>query len=495
MINQLIKYQLRQTAQGPLRRFVENAAQGAEIQQKLLRHVLKTNAPTTFGRKYSFEQLGNVAEFQDAVPVHTYEDLRPAIERQAKTGSLELTLEPPVFYTQTSGTTAKPKIIPVTQSAIQRYQRDQRLAAAGQFLAAPALFNGKVLAITSAAVEGNLSSGIPYGSMSGLLYKSLPWILRRKYVASASDISDYQARYQQIAKLAQAERNVSAIATANPSTILKLLQVMERDTFAELWPNLSAVVTWTAGSCGVLLPRLQAALPPTTRLIELGYLSSEFRGSLTIDGDNSSLLTYHENFYEFVKREAWENGQLQFLTMENLKVGQQYYIFATTQQGLYRYAIDDIVEVTGYEQAVPTIRFVQKGKGITNLTGEKLYESQLVTAINQLSEAHQTSAAFYLMLGNPKTLAYTLYLDAPTPLVETMQQEIDARLSAQNIEFAAKRESDRLRPTVVKPVRSGCFEAFKQHCLAKGQREAQFKFLKLQYWDTCSFNFEPWVLS
>jgi hypothetical protein len=37
--------------------------------------------------------------------------------------------------------------------------------------------------------------------------------------------------------------------------------------------------------------------------------------------------------------------------------------------------------VTGFFHQTPLLRFVQKGRGVTSLTGEKLYEAQAIEAI------------------------------------------------------------------------------------------------------------------
>ena len=61
--------------------------------------------------------------------------------------------------------------------------------------------------------------------------------------------------------------------------------------------------------------------------------------------------------------------------MAELRKGVDYYVIVTTAAGLYRYFINDLVQVTGFLHATPLFRFMQKGKGVTNITGEKLYES------------------------------------------------------------------------------------------------------------------------
>ena len=87
-----------------------------------------------------------------------------------------------------------------------------------------------------------------------------------------------------------------------------------------------------------------------------------------------------------MEQEEWESEQHNFLTIDQIEEGKQYYIFATTQNGLYRYFINDIIEVNGRFNNTPTIRFVQKGKGVTNITGEKLYENHLIEAVGEVKK-------------------------------------------------------------------------------------------------------------
>ena len=67
---------------------------------------------------------------------------------------------------------------------------------------------------------------------------------------------------------------------------------------------------------------------------------------------------------------------------DELEAGQRYYVLITTASGLYRYFMNDLLEVTGFFHRTPLLRFVQKGKGVTNLTGEKLYEAQMIESVS-----------------------------------------------------------------------------------------------------------------
>ncbi len=495
-----------------------------KIQNELLLKILKNNSQTTFGQEQGFKNISSYESYRSRVPVASYESLRNYVERQESERSPYLNKEQPVMYAQTSGTTGKPKYIPILKSTIDQYRKSQHIVAYAIYENIPGTFSGKVLAISSPAVEGHLDSGTPYGAMSGLIYQSMPALMRAKYVLPVEvfDIENYREKYRKIAKLALIEKNITLIATANPSTIVKLDQVINQQAeqlineiridhsnraneleqiykatgqidFADIWPNLKTVTTWTGGNCGVLIPDLVKKFPKNTRIVELGYLSSEFRGTITIDViGNKQIPTLHENFFEFVEKNNWENGVKTFLTLCEVKQGLQYYVFATTQNGLYRYDINDLIEVTGWFNNTPTIRFVQKGKGVTNLTGEKLYEEQLVRAMTEVMVANNFHSRFFIMLACPDNLQYTLYIEDDEQAF--VAEEIEQNISNLNIEFEAKRSSERLKPIKITFLKSGAGEAYKESCIENGQREGQFKMSYLQYAKDCSFSFSNYSI-
>ena len=500
-----------------------------QAQNDLLRDILERNKDTTFGKAHGFGKITSYAEFCKAVPVQSYEDLRPYIEKQEEEKQTHLNVEQPSIYAQTSGTLGKPKYIPILKSSISQYHKSQQCFTYALYASIPGIYSGKVLAIVSPAIEGYLDTGIPYGSMSGLIYKSVPRFILSKYAIPPEvlEIEDYELKYYLITVYALAESNITLIATANPSTLLKITTIIESQidmlisdieignqnglkanpsrakglkllkakkgtlTFADIWPNLKAITTWTGGSCSILISSLKKQLTPSTHIVEMGYLSSEFRGSITVDILNSKAMpTLHENFFEFVKKEDWERENPTFLTLEQIEEGNQYYVVATTQNGLYRYFINDIIKVTGVYNNTPTIQFVQKGKGVTNITGEKLYESQLIQAMDKIKQEHDFEINFFMMLADSSKLQYTLYLEHEP--VEALA--IEKHLLQLNIEYESKRQSGRLKPLIIQFLKDGTSEAYKKHCITNGQREGQFKVQNIQYAQNCSFDFSKHVI-
>jgi GNAT superfamily N-acetyltransferase len=257
------------------------------------------------------------------------------------------------------------------------------------------------------------------------------------------------------------------------------------------------VSTWTCASAGITVDALRTELSPRTRILELGNLSSEFRGTITLGRHaGTGLPTLDTHFFEFVERDRWDSGKPKFLTLDRIRKGVDYYVIVTTPSGLYRYFINDLVRVQGFLHQVPLLKFVQKGKGVTNITGEKLYETQVLTAVQAATVAMGRSTRFVMMLADQKARSYRLYVEPDsraTGSAERLAQAVDERLRELNVEYAAKRESDRLAAPSAAWLRPETGEAYKRFCVEQGQREGQFKTVAVAYRDGFAFDLEAHI--
>ena len=518
-----------------------------KYQHKLLMNIIRDNEQTEYGKQHKFNKVKSWSEFMKYVPIQDYEDLRTYIEKQEITKEPCLTKEQPEYYAVTSGTTGKPKHIPVLAKTIKQYQRALAIFACVQNSVKRHAFSGELLAIPGAYHEGVLAGGSAYGSISGLMYYLMPQYLQNKYVVpnAVFGIADHNLKYRLIMRLAIQHSSISYMVTANPSTFLKLIEIINDEiavlandvqtgtftgmeklpsdvaesinnyliknekraqeltklvklgrniTFLDLWPNLRLVVTWKSGSCGVAIERLKKTLPPETHIIDLGYLASELRGTITLENTgNAGIPTFHDTFYEFIDIEGYEGGQRQTVLLDQLKIKKQYYVVITTPAGLYRYFMNDIIEVTGFKKKTPLICFVQKGKGVTNITGEKLAEQQLMTAVEELNAEFNLNVPFYLSLTLVNKSCYELYIESELD-VDNYTLLLDKKLQKLNSEYASKRASGRLNQIIIKQVQSGTGDAYKEHGLSKGLRESQFKYLLLQNGSDCDFSFKEYLV-
>jgi hypothetical protein len=520
---------------GPL----ERAARRPDLVQRgVLERLLATNRDTRFGRAHRFADIRDPAQFQARVPVQDYETLRPFIDEQRRSGARALTAESPVFYAQTSGTTSRPKHIPVTPSMLSLHRREQAIFSYLQFRACPRAFDGMALGIMGAAVEGRLDTGHAVGSVSGHLYESLPRSVRSRFVVPPAvfGIANYDVKYLVVLRLALAQSRITYLGAPNPSTFLRLLDLLnaERErlcdslasgrldalaradgalnarlagrlaadparaarlrelpslTFANVWPDIRLVTTWTGGSCGIALSAVRRTLPAEAVVMELGYQASEGRGTIALEPETpGGLPLLHHHFYEFAEQASWDAGVRDCLTLDQLEAGRRYYVLFTTAAGLYRYFMNDLVEVTGFFERAPLLRFVQKGRGVTSLTGEKLYEAQAIEAVQAAADCHGLISTFFVLVADEESCGYHLYVEAangkgvPGPsLSDAMGREVDRRLGELNLEYQSKRRSGRLTPLNVSWLRPGAADAYKAAAVRAGQREGQFKPAVLQY--------------
>ena len=148
-----------------------------------------------------------------------------------------------------------------------------------------------------------------------------------------------------VAKAIQGRLKPNAIRAAELHRLFTSGQTIK---FSDLWPNLRLVSIWTGGNCGVAARSARSLLSTDTQIVELGYLSSEFCGTITVDCNlNAGLPTITDYFFEFIEPEEWDAGSRKFRLVHELKTGRDYYIVITTPSGLYRYFINDIVRISG----------------------------------------------------------------------------------------------------------------------------------------------------
>jgi GH3 auxin-responsive promoter len=152
------------------RRFERATRDPTGMQHRKLMSIVERNQSTEYGKEHGFSSVKSLKDWQKAIPVVTYEDLRERVERMTRGEKNVLTAEAPVMFAKTSGTTGQAKYIPVTPNCQGRDHADQ-LRAWLHYARRdhPRMFQGKVLSLLSPAVEGHTPSGIPYGSTSGVV--------------------------------------------------------------------------------------------------------------------------------------------------------------------------------------------------------------------------------------------------------------------------------------------------------------------------------------
>jgi GH3 auxin-responsive promoter len=525
-----------------LEEFGSNCAAPMLSQRRLLEQIIGENQSAAYGKRYGFASLKGIRDFQERVPIASYEALQPYVENAMGGAKGQLTSQTPSFYAMTSGTTGLPKYIPVTPGSRVAKSKLMKIWLSAVFRDHPGIFSGKILQVVSPEVEERTLNGIPMGSESGHAYRNMPAALKKMYALpyDVYEIKSYEAKYYTLLRLAVCSP-ISVIATVNPSTVLLLAkhlgehteqiirdvrdgtlrpdlalpdsirQGLERDLKSdpvraaalekaagkgdnkleprEVWPDMQMISCWKGGTVGQYLKQFDSYYKPGLPVRDLGYLSSEHRGSVPIsDEGDAGVLAIPTNFYEFFPADVDRKpGGKELLTVDELEEGKQYFVYITTLGGLYRYDMNDIIEVTGRYHNTPVIRFVQKGKGVVSFTGEKLYETQVLAAVEDACSETSPQAYEFIaavgMMDNDRP-RYVFLIEYAEPITERKVQEtlqrIEQGLRQRNIEYAAKRDSLRIAAPVLRVVRKGASVAYRKRMVEqKGRADGQFKILRL----------------
>jgi hypothetical protein len=203
-----------------------------EIQLELFQNLIRKNQDTAFGKDHYFSKIRSFRDFQRNVPISSYETLRPYIERAMVNKPGQLTREAPVFFANTSGTTGKSKWIPVTLESRRYNTAVTRLWISMFCQDHPGILSGRFLAVVSPVldppeiiIEGEApkKASVPCGAESGILYRRVPWVVRRHYSSpyDVFSIPNYEAKYYALVRIA-AKHSISFISACNPNTVLLL---------------------------------------------------------------------------------------------------------------------------------------------------------------------------------------------------------------------------------------------------------------------------------
>lgn len=505
------RYRLLRGVQAALiRRFEDSLVSPRAAQEARWALIRASAANTEFGRAHGLDRARSLDDLRAAVPVRTHEELRPYLDRVADGARGVLSAEPVTQLLETSGTTGAPKLLPVTASWAASVAEAQALWVLGLLGEHPDVALGPALTVVSPAAHRRSAGGLPIGSNTGRMHLAQPWWVRARYpVPYEVFCLDDEALRQYVILRFALGADIRSITTANPSTLLLLsrrLREWEGPLAADLragtlregpaaalpagtrrawearlrpqappddWSvtalwRLAVLNCWTGGPAAYFAARLPAALGAPVPVREVGVTASEGYFAVPVGRRHPGCaLWLHGHVLEFIgddgaARWAWE-----------LEPGEQVRLVCTTEAGLFRYDLQDTLEVTGRIGRVPLVRFVGKTGRWLNATGEKVSEAQVSAALAAAVGAGPAPVGFCARTRWAEVPAVVLAVEGRAP--EDLAARFDAALAGLNPEYASKRASGRIGPVQLDPVPDGTFARFRSARVAAGAPEGQVK--------------------
>ncbi|MFN7144888.1 MAG: GH3 auxin-responsive promoter family protein, partial [Myxococcota bacterium] len=158
--------------------FERSCAAPEEAQRGRLARLLAGARGTAFAGEHGLTGDEDLDTFRAKVPIRTHAELAGRLDRVAAGEARVLTQEPARSLLETSGTTGRPKWLPVTDSWARGVADAQKLWVLALLRDDEGLSKGKALSVVSPAEHTRSPGGLPVGSNTGRMFLAQPWWVR-----------------------------------------------------------------------------------------------------------------------------------------------------------------------------------------------------------------------------------------------------------------------------------------------------------------------------
>ncbi|MDR1673820.1 MAG: GH3 auxin-responsive promoter family protein [Bacteroidales bacterium] len=453
-----------------------------EIQEEMWIQLIQQAQHTKWGRQYAFNTIRTIADFQKRLPLQTYEDLKPHIDR-VRSGERDVLWRGATqWFAKSSGTTDnKSKFVPVTHDALfgchYRGGHDVLAIYCRQYPDTK-LFAGKTLTLGGSHQIDNAANHTFYGDLSAVMIENIPrWAnFLRTPSKKIALLGDFERKLECIAETSVRQNVVSftGVPSWNMALMKYILMRTGKSNMLEVWPNMELFIH---GGVSFLPYRDQyRKLFPSNRMHYLEtYNASEgfFALQDNPDSDDMLLMLDYHVFFEFVPMEQIGSPSPDVLTIREVEAGKNYAVVISTNSGLWRYIIGDTVVFTSLYPH--KIKISGRTRQFINAFGEEVIVDNAEKALLEACKATGASIAEYT--------AGPVYMDSHTNgahewLIEFEKQPenpdeftrmLDTALCALNSDYEAKRSKNiTLRMPIVRIMPRGTFYKWMKSCKKLG---------------------------
>ena len=360
-----------------------------EVQGQTFSYLISQAKNTEWGKKYDYNSINTISDFQQRFPVKDYDDFKPYIER-IKNGEKDILWSGETkWFAKSSGTTNdKSKFIPVSAESIeQTHIRGGKdvLAIYTHNFPETNVYKGKSLILGGSHQINNFNNQSYYGDLSAVLLENFP--LWAKFLRAGNQetalLSEWDVKIKKMAE-ETISQNVVSLAGVPSLTLVfikYLLQIHKTDNLLDIWPNLEL---FSHG--GVSFEPYREQFKQIIQSSKMNYLetynaSEGFFGIQANPNSNDMLLMLDYGiFYEFIPMKEFGLSNQKYLTIEEIELNVNYAMVISTNGGLWRYLIGDTVSFTSKYPF--KIKVTGRTKHFINAFGEELIIDNAEKAIN-----------------------------------------------------------------------------------------------------------------
>lgn len=440
-----------------------------KAQRNTLKKILRRNKNCELGKKYNFKDIHSIEDYQRMVPLSTYADYEPYVERMIHGREKNLMFSGiNVRYCSSSGSVGKPKILPKGIKDLWNMQCigfSCSISTAAHYLKKvkgirmPAQMGPLVLILTGHPLEdGKMCNGagqVPLTylkaitptfctSPTSLLYPEHEELLDTSYLQLRFALENSKVSYlgsivvtllttmfdyleenwemlcddiekgiinPNIKITPELYKEYSKKFKPNPKRAAELRREFEKGFDTPIAPRIWPKLTWAYGMIGsnlkVYVEKLRKSIGNDIPIHNMGFAAAEGFFSMATELDvHDGVLLPHTLFFEFLPIEDEEEGGDESVTpllIDQLEVGKKYEIVVSNFSGLYRYRMEDVVQVTRMHNNTPQIEFLYRRNLGMNIANEKTTTQMVDFAVKKTAEA----------MGN-EFVGHSLYADYST---------------------------------------------------------------------------------
>lgn len=479
---------LKKTAEfGHKRNF--NKGLSFDYQLKSLVYLLDRAKKTNFGKNHDFQELLKsptiISAYQKEVPIVDYDEFYTTWLHRSIDGVADHTWPGKIkYYALSSGTTGSPsKRIPVTKETIKSFQKTSiKQASTLHALDLPAEFFQKSILVVGGSTELEQVQNHIEGDLSGILKKHTAWVVTpfTQPDNKIANIKDWNKKLDKMVQQAP-KWDIGTVAGVPSWCIMLMERIIEKhklQSIHDIWPNFSVYVHG-----GVFmqpyLKRFERVCGKAVHLLDT-YLASEgyFAYQDQPNINSMRLLMNNQIFYEFIPftsdyftADGKLINQYKALTVDEVEANVDYALVISTNAGLWRYLIGDLIQFTDVENRL--IKITGRIKQYLSLVGEHLSLDNINQALESVCKEMKVEVNEYciycdtLNQRHAWTIGVNEYVDT-----DLFIQKLDVQLGKLNDDYRSVRKASLNTPTLL-AVKNDLFYKYME---AMGKLGSQNKF-------------------
>jgi hypothetical protein len=442
-----------------------------DVQMDWFKKLVVSAKDTEFGKMHDFKNIRNYEQFVKQVPIRDYEGLKPYIDRMMMGEQNILWGSEIRWFAKSSGTTSdKSKFIPLSQESMEECHfkgGKDMLAIYCNNYPETRIFSGKGLTLGGSHQINVKSGNTWFGDLSAIIMEHLPvWVeYMRTPDLSIALMSEWESKLERIAHhtIDEDVTNLAGVPSWMLILIQRILEIKGTNNLLDVWPNLELFMHGGV-SFTPYIEQFRKIIPSDQMHYLETYNASE--GFFGIqDQSNSSemlLMLDYGIFYEFIPADQSHLDNPPVVWLENVEKDVNYVMLITTNAGMWRYMVGDVIRFTSIHPY--RIKISGRTRHYINTFGEELIvdnaDKAMVVACEKTGAIirEYTAGPVFMESNSNGAHEWLIEFEKEPESIGYFGEVFDNALKALNSDYEAKRYKNiTLRPPVIRIMEVGTF--------------------------------------